>query len=563
MTCFHQLLCLASVSILLCASSDLPKPCSVKGREEEKRTKEPDAAAIAILIDQLGSPKFTERQKATKALETIGLPALHALRKASKSPIPEVSHRATRLSEIIENLLADEKEFALVYPKFQKGEWSPSLLEAEIDMRLPPALPSSDEHREKLAKRQVNAAVALLRINRPEKVWPLLKHSPDPRVRSYLIHRLGPLGVDAGVIVKRLDKEPDITIRRALILSLGEFGEKALPLADRKALVAKLHAIYRKDADPGLHASAEWLLRQWKYEPWLKQVNEEWARDTTGRVKRIKGIQHRLNKDHEKTPQWYVNSQGQTMMVIPGPVEFLMGSSDTEKDHDNGEVQHKKRIGRTFALAAKSVTMEQYQKFEKDYSIGEAKYHRQAADLPAVKIDWYMAARYCNWLSMQEGIPPEQWCYEIKGNEIKLRAGYLSLSGYRLPSEAEMEFSTRAGATTARYYGETEELLPKYARYWSNSLEQTWPVGSLKPNDLGLFDVHGNVFTWCQESYQADKGNEDKEDVLNIVPTQSRVLRGGSFVIQAGYVRCANHGWNVPTNRYSAVGFRLARTIIP
>ena len=60
-------------------------------------------------------------------------------------------------------------------------------------------------------------------MGQPEQVWPLLKHSPDPRVRSYLIHRLSPLGADAQAIVERMDKEPDITIRRALLLSLGEF----------------------------------------------------------------------------------------------------------------------------------------------------------------------------------------------------------------------------------------------------------------------------------------------------------------------------------------------------
>src|SRR6516225_191938 len=116
------------------------------------------------------------------------------------------------------------------------------------------------------------------------------------------------------------------------------------------------------------------------------------------------------------------------------------------------------------------------------------------ADLPVVGIDWYMAARYCNWLSKKEGIPEEEWCYEIHGNEFRLKANYLSRRGYRLPTEAEMEFATRAGASTARYYGETEELLPKYAWYLRNSQEQTWPVGSLKPNDLGLFDVQGNVW---------------------------------------------------------------------
>ncbi len=127
-----------------------------------------------------------------------------------------------------------------------------------------------------------------------------------------------------------------------------------------------------------------------------------------------------------------------------------------------------------------------------------------------VGTSWYQAAAYCNWLSKEEGIAEDQWCYEIKGQVTKLKENYLSLTGYRLPTEAEMEYATRAGALTSRYYGETEELLPKYAWYQKNSQERTWPVGSLKPNDLGLFDVQGNVFTWCQESYKAYPAGEGR-----------------------------------------------------
>lgn len=426
-------------------------------------------------------------------------------------------------------------------------------------------LPDEDT-KEMLAKRQANAAVALLKMNQPEKVWPLLKHGPDPRVRSYLIHRLHPLGADAGAIVKRLDNEPDITIRRALLLSLGEYGEKDLLAKDREAVLAKARGIYRTDTDPGLHAAAEWLLRTWKQEAWLKQVNEEWAKDREGREKKMDGIGDLVSKDKQKTPpQWYVNGQRQTMVVIPGPVEFLMGSPLTEKDRGDYEPQHKRRIGRTFAVAAKPVTVEQYRQFDKGYELS-AKYAR-TGDLPVVGTSWYQAAAYCNWLSKEEGIDEEQWCYEIKGRVIKLRENYFSLAGYRLPTEAEMEYATRAGALTSRYYGETEELLAKYAWYVKNSQEQTWPVGSLRPNDLGLFDVQGNVFTWCQESYKTyptikgEEAAEDIEDQLVISPTLGRVLRGGSFLGQASFARSALRNGGVPTSRIFNFGFRPARTL--
>ena len=227
---------------------------------------------------------------------------------------------------------ADDKQFAVIYPKFkEQGERGLPVLTAEIDKKLPPDLPSSDDKREKLAKRQANAAVALLRMNQPAKVWPLLKHSPDPRARSYLIHRLSPLGADAGAIIRRLDEEPDVTIRRALLLSLGEYGEKELSPETRKAVLPKLQDMYRTATDPGLHAAAEWLLRQWQQEAWLKQVNDGWAKDKEQREKRLESIQQSVTKDKEKAPpQWYVNGQGQTMVVIPGPVEFVMGSPTTE-----------------------------------------------------------------------------------------------------------------------------------------------------------------------------------------------------------------------------------------
>ena len=219
------------------------------------------------------------------------------------------------------------------------------------------------------------------------------------------------------------------------------------------------------------------------------------------------------------------------------------------------ESLHRKRIGRTFAIAAKPVTVGEYRRFNKSYTFIER--FAPTPDCPVVYTSWYQAAAYGNWLSDQEGISPGQWCYKTnKGQVSKLKANYLSLAGYRLPTEAEIEYSCRAGALTSRYYGGTEELMGKYGWFVQNSGDCSWPVGSKKPNDFGLFDALGNVWCWCMEVYKAypqgESGNviDDKEYDLGIKrPKYPRVCRGGSFSYRASVVRSANRNYYVPTYR--------------
>src|SRR5262249_15874499 len=150
---------------------------------------------------------------------------------------------------------------------------------------------------------------------------------------------------------------------------------------------------------------------------------------------------------------------------------------------------------------------------------------------PIVALSWYEAAEYCNWLSAQEGIPPEQWCYGelVKRVEVveegnvkrektfrimQIKPNHRVLVGYRLPTEAEWEYASRAGATTSQVYGRGEQLLSHYAWYRKNSQNRTWPGGLLKPNDLGLFDTLGNAREWTDDlavpydlSAEEDKSN--------------------------------------------------------
>ncbi len=124
----------------------------------------------------------------------------------------------------------------------------------------------------------------------------------------------------------------------------------------------------------------------------------------------------------------------------------------------------------------------------------------------------------------------------------------------------------RADSSTSRYFGETEELLPKYAWCQLNALGHTWPVGSLKPNDLGLFDVQGNASTWCQKISQdypptkAGEFSDDREDESAITGTTGLVVRGASFASHPSNLRSAYRSNRVPAIKNDSYGFRLART---
>ena len=155
----------------------------------------------------------------------------------------------------------------------------------------------SEEAKDRLAERQARAAVALVRLGHADEVWPLLRHSADPRLRSFIVNWLNPLGADPKAIVAELDRldlprpaergeggagrvrvsahppprtwmpsssTPRPQSRRALILALGTYGAETFSPGEREPLIAKLLDLYRNDPDAGIHGAAEWALRQWK-----------------------------------------------------------------------------------------------------------------------------------------------------------------------------------------------------------------------------------------------------------------------------------------------------------
>src|SRR5262245_22966489 len=504
---------------------------------------------------------------------------------------------ASERPKVLADLIVDvgPKPFEVLFPRLAAhGDHAAELLVPVIEQAPPAGTP--DAERDRLAQRQANAAVALLRLGHADRVWPLLRHTADPSHRSYLVHRFARLGVDPLVLAHRFETESDTSARRALLLALGEFPEL-------QTTAARLLKLYQTEPDPGLHAAAAWTLRQWGHGQELVETDRRLSSRDESKV------------DGPKVPGWWVNSQGQTMVWIRGPVEFQMGSPESEPDRDKDEFLHSRRIGRSFAVSAHHVTVAQFKRFNSKFTHDQM--HRASElDCPIIGVTWYDAAAYCNWLSKQEGLPESQWCY-IPDKHGKFTTGmqlapdYLQRRGYRLSTEAEWEYCCRAGAGTARHYGRTEVLLPKYAWSLRNAGEHSRPVGSLKPNDFGLFDMLGNAWCWCSDSYLSykpgkapqlllrdraspelaalmggsqgwpgsvaglwgavaraevpGKGEVPSEDityqtlVLEGVP---RVLRGGSFLYPSGDLRSANRNWVRPSYRNYNVGFRVAKTIV-
>jgi serine/threonine protein kinase/formylglycine-generating enzyme required for sulfatase activity len=435
---------------------------------------------------------------------------------------------------------ADPSSFAVLFTRLRPhGDRAVAALTALLDKTPPDDGPAANA----TASQRASLAIALLRLGAGERLWPLLKASDNPRARSFAIDRFAALGCPPDLLLARLDLEPDDSIRAALWLGLGGFDEAALPAARRLELRPRLLDVYRRDASAAAHAAVHWLLGKWSLTAPAIAPGESGKR-------------------------WYVNRAGQTMVRFAGPVTFIMGPAPGERGPDQWEKRHQARIDYAFDIGMTEVTAGQFQRFldEREGHAGKspaAKLAGASADKPAVKVSWYLAAEYCNWLSKAENIPREQWCYEPneKGefaDGMKIVAGYQRRAGYRLTTETEWEYACRGGAATSRCYGDADALLPRYAWYADSSDDQYAPVARLLPNAFGLFDMHGNVSEWCQDESRA---YDDRRTVgtAEVVRSENfRCARGGNILSLSRMVRSAKRFADRPT--YPVPGFRVARS---
>ncbi len=200
-----------------------------------------------------------------------------------------------------------------------------------------------------------------------------------------------------------------------------------------------------------------------------------------------------------------------------------------------------------FRMSEAEITYWQYNVF------AQAKNHHiepppweYAGDNPVVYVNWYDAAFYLNWLSERHG---KKKVYTLANPRpgfwgIDYDADIDSIAdGYRLPTEAQWEFAARGGKYSRGYEFSGDSTLANVGWYAENSNSRTHTVKQKKPNELGLYDMSGNVWEWCQDWYEEGS---------------TRVIRGGGWYLNAGNCRVAYRNRNNPDYRDSGVGYRLA-----
>lgn len=222
------------------------------------------------------------------------------------------------------------------------------------------------------------------------------------------------------------------------------------------------------------------------------------------------------------------------MQFIPKG-NFMMGSNE----YNDEKPIHKVTIKYDFEISKYQVTFDEYDLFCEDTKRempSDNKWGRGRR--PVINVSWHDAVAYCEWLSHKTG------------------------QTYRLPTEAEWEYACRAGSDTKWSFGDDEKELDKYAWYSKNSESKTHPVGQKEPNKNGLYDMHGNVYEWCEDDW-VDNYNDTPRDgsAYRDEKSQRKVVRGGSWDDYASYTRSAFRLRSFPTIRVSDRGFRLLRAL--
>lgn len=223
-----------------------------------------------------------------------------------------------------------------------------------------------------------------------------------------------------------------------------------------------------------------------------------------------------------------VNSIGMKLVYIPAG-EFEMGSPLEEQGRQGDEFLHRVKLTRPFCIGVTEVTQSQWEAV-----IGYNRSHFKGEELPVEKMSWREAGAFCEKLSDKEG------------------------KVYRLPTEAEWEYASRAGSAGA--FGGSGNI-DEMGWYEANSEGRTHPVGTKQANAWGLYDMHGNVSEWCSDIYSADYPEGAVVDPVGAAEGTYRVIRGGSWSAFVRGCRCAARNSAPVSYQFKRTGFRVVMEV--
>ncbi|HNZ28258.1 MAG TPA: SUMF1/EgtB/PvdO family nonheme iron enzyme [Spirochaetota bacterium] len=229
---------------------------------------------------------------------------------------------------------------------------------------------------------------------------------------------------------------------------------------------------------------------------------------TNDGLNKTKNVVDKNSSVNNKTP-----SVSADMIFVQGG-EFIIGSTGKKL---SAEKFHSVTVS-SFWIGKYEVTQKEWKSIMND---NPSRYKND--DRPVERVSWLNAIEFCNKKSEKEGLTK---VYSIEDGEVKFD---IKANGYRLPTEAEWEYAARGGKNNKKYKFSGSENIGEVAVYNKNSDDKTSVVGTKKPNDLGIYDMTGNVREWCWDYYDRKYYKDNQIDPQGPVRGSKRVVRGGSY----------------------------------
>jgi formylglycine-generating enzyme required for sulfatase activity len=249
------------------------------------------------------------------------------------------------------------------------------------------------------------------------------------------------------------------------------------------------------------------------------------------------------------------------MVRVPSG-SFQMGDT-ASSGRDNERPVHTVTLS-AFYIGKYEVTQALYKSIMRD---NPSKF--KGGNLPVEQVSWYDAIEFCNKLSEMEGLTPYYTINKTDGSDVNNTSSYdklkwlvtrnTSANGYRLPTEAEWEYVAKGGnGSPGNYMYSGSNNIDSVAWYDGNSGSTSHAVGTKAPNDLGIYDMSGNVWEWCWDWY-GNYSSGTQTDPTGMSSGSFRVLRGGSWGHSAQFARFTYRDIGNPSYQYYNLGFRLVR----